>query len=609
MNFFEHQATAKRNTFWLMVLFGMGVASIILLIDILVLLGTGAASSNGNLDRLDWGRVIIQNLPLLAGVSAIVGMLIGGASLYRLMELSSGGGASVAQMLGGNLVQPDTRDPLERKILNIVEEMAIASGLPVPQVFLLEEEGINAFAAGWSPSDAVIGVTRGCVEALNRDELQGVIAHEFSHILHGDMRINIRLIGLLFGIFFLSVVGEVLIRSMAYTGSSNKKNDGKGAILLIGLLLFILGWVGYFFGRLIQAAISRQREFLADASAVQFTRNPSGIGNALRKIAGWSNGSILKAPHAAEASHLFFGNGISGLFALFATHPPLEDRIRRIEGAQFAPPEKDLQPSTPEPASSAMAAFAPAGIANLAGTISTRKTIPPAGVDLSRYARDPADASALLLSMLLVADPVKRSSQVDGLVGRLDPVVAKALVQIHPQALALSRQAKIPLLSLAVPALKLLSRQQSADILMLARELIQQDGEIEFFEFCVWRIARMGLEKTVRQKSPGAALGVAAGGLLAAFANLSPDPVSAFQDARTSSGIPKIPPQIEAARVNYLQLDKIMDLLGGSAPAIREMCLAGMLASVKHDGKVSIAEADLLRAACLSLGIPMPPLS
>ncbi len=228
-------------------------------------------------------------------------------------------------MLDGRLINSNATEADERKLLNVVEEMAIASGIPVPQVYLLEDEaGINAFAAGHSTGDAAIGVTRGGMKMLSRDQLQGVIGHEFSHILNGDMRLNLRLMGLIFGILCLTVVGRVLLRT----------RGTKNPLPLLGLALIVIGGIGVLFGRLIQAAVSRQREFLADAASVQFTRNPDGLAGALKKIGGLSSGSKLESPHAQEASHLFFANGLrSSVSGLMATHPPLEERIRALDPA------------------------------------------------------------------------------------------------------------------------------------------------------------------------------------------------------------------------------------------------------------------------------------
>ncbi len=257
------------------------------------------------------------------------------------MQLRSGGGETVARSLGGKRIDPDTVEPDQRKVMNVVEEMAIASGLPVPPVFLMENEaGINAFAAGYTPERAVIGVTRGAIEKLSRDELQGVMAHEFSHILNGDMRLNIKLMGVIFGVMILQVIGGSILRGMLYSGgmrvrrSNSKEGGGQMAIVVIAFGLMAIGFVGVIFGRLIQAAVSRQREFLADASAVQFTRNPDGIAGALRTIGGFSSGAQLDSPHAAESAHMFFGNAVSrlsGLGSAFATHPPLPQRIQRLD--------------------------------------------------------------------------------------------------------------------------------------------------------------------------------------------------------------------------------------------------------------------------------------
>src|SRR5262245_12984485 len=273
IDFFQQQDTARRKTSLLVVYFVLAILALIALVYGLLLAlnvyGTGEAVS-------------LWQPELLLVVAAGVGVLVGGASVFKVAQLASGGQA-VALMMGGAEVPGTTRDARERRLLNIVEEMAIAAGVPVPPVYILDEPGINAFAAGYAPGDAVVAVSQGCLQYLSRDELQGVVAHEFSHVLNGDMRLNIRLIGLIFGIMALAIIGRILMFS-AGRGSSSSRRDAQGGILLLGLGLFVLGLVGAFFGRLIQSAVSRQREYLADASAVQFTRNPDGIAGALKKI-------------------------------------------------------------------------------------------------------------------------------------------------------------------------------------------------------------------------------------------------------------------------------------------------------------------------------------
>jgi Zn-dependent protease with chaperone function len=612
MRFFEHQEKARNHTFRLLVLFGLGVFALIFSIDAILLLGLGFSDSPGGLDGANWGKILATYFPALALVAAFLGFVIGSASLYRLSQLSSGGGASVAESLGGRLLQPETSDPVERKILNIVEEMAIASGMPVPRVYLMDEDGINAFAAGWSPNDAVIGVTRGCVEALSRDELQGVIAHEFSHILNGDMKINIRLMGILYGIFFLSILGEILIRSISYSGNSSneKKNDGKGAIFMIGLVLFILGWVGWFFGRLIQAAVSRQREFLADASAVQFTRNPEGISGALRKIAGWDQGSIIKNPNAPEASHLFFGNGISGFSALFATHPPLEERIHRIEGVYFQPPEDDKEATSTEPTEDI--AFSAAQLSNLAGTmrLPTKKSPPPIPilVSIENQCHDPAGALAVLYSMLLPLDNPARTKARDQLISKLDPAIAQALFEVEPLVLQTNKLQLFTLLSKALPSLKMLGKEQSIDALKICQALISADGKIDFFEFCIWRLAKTGLEKFRQVKGPGAALGIAASTIFTFFAKLSDAPAPAYQKAIKAAGIHGLLDNLETKTDDFKMLDKVFDFLSQANTEIKHKVLDGCIAAILHDGKITQDEGALLRAFCLSMEIPLPPL-
>src|SRR5262245_17240777 len=319
-DFFQQQDSARRRTFLLVVYFVLAAVILIALGDRLVLV----VGLYGAGKPVSWWQP-----ELLLLVAAGVGVVVGGASAFKVAQLASGGQA-VALMMGGAEVPGTTTDPREKRLLHIVEEMALAAGVPVPPVYVLDEPGINAFAAGYAPGDAVVAVSRGCLNFLTRDELQGVVAHEFSHILNGDMRLNVRLIGLIFGIIALSLIGRMLMLTSGRR-SSGRNNSGAGLVLL-GLGIFALGMVGAFFGRLIQAAVSRQREYLADASAVQFTRNPDGIAGALKKIGGLQEGSRIENPRAEEVGHMFFASAFKhGVTGLLATHPPLEDRIRRID--------------------------------------------------------------------------------------------------------------------------------------------------------------------------------------------------------------------------------------------------------------------------------------
>lgn len=326
MDFFEHQEISRRKTGLLIAYFVLAIGGMILTLYGVVILLLSMAVSDGNAIDV-WNPVIF--VPIAIGTLVIIGV----GSLYKTWEISHGGGR-IAEELGGRRLNPNSTDLLERRVLNVVEEMALASGTPVPPVYLLDREpGINAFAAGFTPADAVIGVNRGTVEQLSRDELQGVIAHEFSHILNGDMRLNLRLIGLLHGILLIAFLGMYIVRFTMMSGRSSSRDKKGGAIQLVlfGIAMVIIGYVGLFFARLIKAGISRQREYLADASAVQFTRNPDGIGGALKKIGALVQGSRMQSPAAEEASHMFFGNFRQSHVSWLATHPPLLTRIRRID--------------------------------------------------------------------------------------------------------------------------------------------------------------------------------------------------------------------------------------------------------------------------------------
>src|ERR1700722_10218684 len=325
MDFFERQDKARKKTKWLLIYFILAVTAMIVAIYIAAILIFSGVQAHQHRYSDEQPQFDLWNAQLFLGVAlGTIAIILTGSS-YKTMSLAAGGSA-VSENMGARLVSSNSPDPDERKLLNVVEEMAIASGVPVPQVYVMDDEdGINAFAAGHKPGDATVTITRGCMKLLSRDELQGVIGHEFSHILNGDMRLNLRLMGTIFGILCLAIIGRILLQTI--------RGREKNPLPIIGLVLLVVGYIGVFFGRLIQAAVSRQREFLADASSVQFTRNPLGITGALKKIGGLGeNGSRLGAAHAEEVSHMFFGNGVSEPFiGLLETHPPLTDRIRAFD--------------------------------------------------------------------------------------------------------------------------------------------------------------------------------------------------------------------------------------------------------------------------------------
>lgn len=342
MNFYEHQERARKQTGRLLVLFLLALLALVLLTAfvfaaVAYMLGFYSSPNNHyGAGHALWDVILsVFEWQYLGSITLAVLVVVSLAALFRMSQLSSGGKV-IAEQLGGYLLNTRPRNSAEKQLLNVVEEMAIAAGTPVPSVYLIEEPGINAFAAGHQPADAVIGVTRGALEQLNRQELQGVIAHEFSHILNGDMRLNLRLIGLIYGIIVIALAGRYLLRGSYYSGYGRSRGGSgrdRGAVLGMGLALVALGYLGVFFGNMIKAAISRQREYLADASAVQFTRSYEGIGGALKKIGGQSAHADWQQHDANEISHMLFSKGLKFNFfnRFMSTHPPLEKRIQRVD--------------------------------------------------------------------------------------------------------------------------------------------------------------------------------------------------------------------------------------------------------------------------------------
>ncbi len=635
MDFFEHQDRARRRTSLLVVYFGLAVVLIVAAVYLAVLtLFRQAASPAAGASAPAWWQ------PDLALVVTLVTLaIIGLGTLFKVAQLRQGG-AAVARMLGARAIAPGTAETDERRLLNVVEEIALASGTPIPGVFVLDDEpGINAFAAGYATGDAVVAVTRGCLDRLTRDELQGVIAHEFSHVLNGDMRLNIRLMGLLNGILVIALIGYWTLRltaggSRRVSGGSRRKGGGAAAFVLLGLALMAIGYIGVFFGKLIKSAVSRQREFLADAASVQFTRNPAGLAGALKKIGALAAGSRLGHPNAEQASHLYFANGLgASLFGLMATHPPLAERVRRIDPAfdgRFDAPEPPT--ANPMPAAAApppgqptphVIAMTPASVlgrvgrpqaAQLAFVAALLEALPDA---LRQAARDPVGAQAVIFGLLLNSAPAVLLAQDDAL-GRLaDPPVRAALRALEPALAALPPAARLPLAESALAALRGLAPPAAARFRAALRALIEADASISLFEYMLERMverrldaARHPAERTVIQYYDLAPLLPAAAVLLSTLAYFGQaDPAAAAEAVRAGAerlgarGLALLPPE----RCGLPAADSALRLLASASPFLKRRVLDAGVATVAADGTTTVQEAELLRAVADALDCPMPP--
>ena len=609
MDFFERQERARKKTGVLVLYFALAVAGIIAVIQ-------GVAAVLFDLNFLD--------PELLMYVAGGVLLVVAGGSFAKIAELSQGGRV-VAAMLGGQPVSPHTTDTGERRLMNIVEEMSIASGVPVPEVYLLDERGINAFAAGHGPGDTAIGVTRGALDSLTRDELQGVIAHEYSHILHGDMRLNIRLIGLLNGILGLAFVGGFLLRLSIFApsdGSSRGDRRNAGGItfvfLALGLTLYAAGWIGVFFGNLIKAAVSRQREFLADASAVQYTRNPDGIAGALAKIGKFT--SRLQSPRAAEASHMFFGNGLGDpFFGAFATHPPIAERIAAINPS-FDPSQVKIIIPPPIPKSSPKGAPAK----SIFGTPEMPSTAFGAALlaALPAFCRDAAheihSACALVYALLLDSDEARRAAQLEGL--DIEPGLQREMMAFFERRGEIQGPARIALVDLSIPTLRQLSDAQYQRFRANIKHLVESDRQIDLFEFVLHKILLRHLDLAFT-KSTGARVQYRSivpvfdevVTLLSALALVGQtDP--ADREAAFAAGLRELlfkPASKRAEMTDSADLTSIgaaLDKLAEASPEVKKRVLHACAQCVACDGIVAPAEYELLRAIGDALDCPVPPL-
>lgn len=665
MDFFGAQDDARRKTWRLAALFGAAVLCLVLLTNLLigaVYLFTARPGPTGGLDL----NASLADLP--AGYWALISLgvvsVIGLASAYKYLQVR-GGGRTIAEALGGRLLPPGSGDLEARRLLNVVEEMAIASGTPVPPVYLIDEPSINAFAAGFGTDDAVIGINRGTLEHLDRDELQGVVAHEFSHILNGDSRLNLRLVAILHGILFIGLLGRALLRGFGRRSGRRGRGGGGAPGLALGLGLLVIGYAGTFFGNLIKAAVSRQREFLADAASVQYTRNPHGIAGALKKIGGLGVGSTMASAAAGEASHMFFGQtGRVFLGSLMATHPPLEQRIRAVEPGwngrfprlEATPADAaSASPGAPALAAATRSGSAPATVAadtvaaDTAAAATTAEDVVAAvgrldDAGLARAAtlidelperlrdaaHDPFGSRALVYALVLDAGAGRRM-QLALIQARAEPGVPDELSRLLPLVERVHAQQRLTLLELSMPALKQLSTAQYQTFIGTLVALIKADRRIDLLEWVLHRLLVKELKPHFegRERHPArharvAAVTREAAELLSALARetgsgdrgktggAEADPIAverAFAAGWDALGLPagRGGALSRADDPNFARLNRALAELRGLKPLQKPRLIKACAAVVLADGAPSSRQSVLLQGVAATLDCPLPP--
>jgi len=624
VDFFTRQEAARRTTRWLLAAFIASVLLVSLAVSALVFTFTRSDESAS------------AGPAVLAGIITLV--VIGCASLFKTLSLRAGGGV-VARSLGGTRVERGTRDLALKRLHNVVEEMAIASGVPMPEVYVLESEnGINAFAAGNSPADAAVAVTRGAITRLNREELQGVIAHEFSHVLNGDMRLNSKLMGWVFGLLVVAIAARIFLQAGGgRRRSSNGKNDG-AALMLIALAVMAIGYIGVFVGRILQAAVSRNRERLADASAVQFTRNPQGLVGALLKIAGVSSGSKLESPDKEEVAHMLFAPGMS---RLFATHPDIGERVRELDPSirreqlpqRAAEAARDaerlrLAPGfaegggAPAAAPRPVDAAAAAQVAQLAGTFDeaqqryaheARQSIPE---DLHAQADSPDAARVLMFALMRSTDSAIAGRQDEALRAVYGDDLVERMQAAEPVARSLEPALRLPAVQQLFPALRRMTDSEHQELRIAVQQLVRADDRLDVFECCLMlllegalRDAIEGQEEHGNRSLPDVA--DAASKLFAILARRgSGDRGSARQayDAGIAHAFPQQRPPYASVENWPETLRQSLNTLTALRPIAKKTLIEGLVRTVAHDGKLSVEEGELLRTVCAALHCPLPPI-
>lgn len=633
MDFFKAQEQARRRTKLLVAYFAAAVLGIAIIINLVLygVLEAGAEYDPSGVELWDPLRWVV--------VTGLVLLVILGASGARMLQFRQGGGA-VARALGGRKVDVSTRDALERRLVNVVEEMAVASGVPMPEVYILEEEqGINAFASGLNSRDAAVAVTRGALEGLSRDELQGVMAHEFAHILNGDMRLNVRIAGIIFGIVVLALIGRVLMRSIWFSGGrsrgNSKGNGGVIVLLVLGITLMLCGLIGEIFGRLIQAAVSRQREYLADAAAVQFTRNPTGIAGALKRIGG-ATGRIENGS-ASGMAHFFFASAMkSSLGGAFATHPPLPRRIKAVDPGWDGQFLKPRQPDTArirreeqerskkdvaKPGAvfggagmvSAMAILASVGNVNQDSITCATRLLQgwPEALREAIHQRD--GARAVWAALLLSSDEQTRRTQLEQLQSILGEETVDEVLSVWRMLRQLPPGNRLPLAELSLPALRGMKEAELLRFREPLEKMVAADGQVSLFEACLMQMLKSLVDDGEGTGAPdGKAQVLSVSRILSRLALLEADDEGVARrifERHTADLRQRWKPDVAfcaAAQLSDGQWSDDFDVLARLPLVTRRFVLESAIQIVVHDQRISVDEAELLRVMALTMDCPMP---
>jgi Zn-dependent protease with chaperone function len=668
VDFYSRQAAARGQTRWLIFAFSVALLAVALALDFVLFTFLAGRSVGYGLNALDYARANPQQVVLC---TLLVMGVLGLASLYKSMELRGGGGV-VARSLGGVPVSSDTADLKRKRLLNVVEEMAIASGVPMPEVYVLEQEpGINAFAAGHTPANAAVTVTQGALDRLSRDELQGVIGHEFSHVLNGDMRLNVQLMGWIFGLFVIGLIGRMILE----VSPRNRRNSG--GLVALGFAVMVLGYIGLMAGRILQAAVARQRERLADASGVQFTRNPQGLKGALVKIAALPEGSALVAADAEQAAHMFFAEGLS---RVFATHPPILERIRELDPhfdpreLEAAAAEPDQDPTAAEVAgqgggagleatgavhSAARGPVAGGGLGGV-GQIARANVVPGTGLaavtaaaagpatsnspashfatqvgrpDMAHIAHaqavrlalpqpvrelteSPGGAQALVIALLISSDPVVRDQQLAMLSKSANAASLAVIQRVIPLAQALDPMLRLPALQRSFPALRRSTVPQRKALGQLATQLIHADARIDVFEFCLAKLLETLLNDELDATAPhgtvtldGAVNEIAL--LFSVLAQIGTQDERAARESYEvgiSTVLPMRRPPYSPVADWAQKLSAALPRLEQLHPFAKKAVIEGLVKTIANDEVLMEEEAELLRTVCALLHCPLPPL-
>jgi len=636
MDFYKEQENSKKKSALLLLIFIISICVVVFFVGMFFIAIDVFVYEEGTKSFNLTPSYILQNARLNVIISSFLSIfivIVYGAS-KKFDELERGGYV-IANELGGRLLFGESASSKEKTLINVADEMSLAAGVGSVPIYIIENKHINAFVAGTTYDNAVLSVTRGAVELLNRDELQGVIAHEFSHIFNGDMKLNNFASGCISGILYIFIIGTELFFPLQFTATKHFSGITPKDVLRIfvypltmsaGIALMLLGVVGVACAAFMQFALNRQREYLADASAVQFTRYPQGIANALKKIGMY--GDTLNNLRAGCYEHIFFSSHSS---------PSVGKRIKKIEphwDGEFIETRdkqdeifsrKKIHPLTMSIKALTVAhilgQITNSGVINDRALKHAKEVLNSIPDNVKQNAQNPLGAEFIIYTLLLDKNHESRKLQCIAIAGKLfkdlkhQDTAVKMLMDMYESIGFLEPVAYLDIIHICASTLKNISANQYAVFRKQVNELILHDEHVSVFEWCVRYIVLYPLDMAFGLRKTPLDIHTHIGALkneleilLSALSYIQfKDDANGrdiFERVKKQGGITALK-YIPYSEFSPERFEKVVDEIQNSKPMVRRKILELCIFALNGDGEINNRDIAVIHALGEVLHLPL----